>query len=497
MRVCDLLVDVRKLPKEESERRFESIVLSILNRTIKETRWFSTKDNRIADVFNIDIDDILFNIAGIDDEKVTFVRTQLNNEDDDLSSEMEEELEIYREKLPDSEVMSFLISAEDVDNEEVDDDFIYLRESQIIAVGEVMSAYENGERNATVVMPPGQGKTMVAVSVAIKLGAKSILFATYCQCRRDDEHDWEKFGLKVVSICHASLKNYVFVPFDLVIFDECHHFEKITNKCRKIYDSMTSYTHGLLLTATPEPDATLYQKAPIVFKISVLDCLNRGWMPKLKALMVDTSQDDEFSDVDGNPTFVAMQTACRVHPEISNPLIFWRFCCDSEIFCTKYQDDIETHECEHTDYRDPEKALKISRFTKVPTSSISSVNVIGEGYDNPSCQAVFFAVPRKSERHIEQKIGRCLRPKEGKHTSYIIFAVKRDCDEIIDVMGGDTEIKNVFLRYIGFDFNLRENSMSEQYIKGIISHIEILTRDGKVRPMNDDEIDLFFKKIYH
>jgi len=312
------------------------------------------------------------------------------------------------------------------------------------AVTKVREAFKSGYKKICLQAPTGMGKTVIATHIiqgALAKGNKVLFLVHLKELIEQTAKAQTEAGLQYgyISAEYPFTKNKQLylastqtlgrrltklnIPFDLIIYDECHHSMAKTNL--EILEHYKN-TPMIGLTATPERldgkglDA-IFDK--LVTSISVAELIKLGYLCKF----------DYYAPKSGI-NFEAVHTLAgdynpkELGEEIDKTTIFgkavehYKKYIDGEpaiCFCLNIKHSIKvTNEFKaagipaaHIDSKIPksERAKIVNSFRRGEIKVLSNVNLITEGFDVPACKGIFLLRPTKSLTLFLQMVGRGLR----------------------------------------------------------------------------------------
>ncbi len=332
-----------------------------------------------------------------------------------------------------------------------------LRDYQAEALRAVDQAAQRGVHRQLVVLPTGAGKTLVAAALSQRVAGR-VLFL----CHRDelvqqavekfgylwpadaigvvkaerDEHDRPIVVASVQTLQHRHrLARLDPTAFRLAIVDESHH--------------AASRSYGAILTAlgfwpTPGPGQLLVGLTAtpmrgdgvglgrifdaITYRRSIQDLVRAGYLADVRGVRVATRirlqgvrrtrGDFQLRDlslaVDTPARNRLVVDAYRQYGEGRKAVAF-----TVDIAHAQHLADAFVEAGYQADWISgalplDERRARLARFRDGPTRLLTNCNVLAEGYDDPSIEAVIMARPTRSKTLFIQAVGRGLRPYPGK-----------------------------------------------------------------------------------
>lgn len=363
-----------------------------------------------------------------------------------------------------------------------------LRDYQSEAVEAVSQAWGRGCKAPLIVIATGGGKTIIAAEIMslanAVYGTRSLFLAHRRElldqteekiraislltrigivqgARNDMGRDItiasvQTLGQKSSGRLQAIIDNG---PYGILIVDEAHH--STSSQHEKIITTLREQNPELLvlgMTATStRADGTALDRVfdEIVYEKNIFDLVDAGWLVPPKNFLVTLDLDlDKVKVKDGD--FVKAQLSKLMNTAHVNRAVVQSWCqygLDRKTIV--FAVDVAhaqalTEEFSAAGYaaghvngamkvRDRKAALK--KFRDGETKILTNVEVLTEGYDDPSIEAVLFARPTQSHSLYVQCVGRGLR----------LFPSKTEC-LVIDMVGNSDKHSVVQLATLtGYD----------------------------------------------
>lgn len=324
---------------------------------------------------------------------------------------------------------------------------IQLRDYQEKLKQKTRNAFRN-YRKIIMLAPCGAGKTIISSSIiadSINKGKKVWFIVHRQELQSQAENTFKKIGIvsdnvkvyMIQTLVNLIKKNKINEIPDMIVLDECQHS---SSKTYLTLFNTYKDTFFLGLSATPcrlsgKPLGDIYEN--IVSEIEAEDLIKMGFLakydyyaPKLKA---------DFSQVKIKST--GDYDSEQVERELSNSTIYGDIIKyynklaknkKTIIYCPtiSYSLKIEKlfnengYVARHFDgtTKDSERKQIIEDFTEGKIKILTNVDLIGEGFDVPSCETVILLRPTQSLSLYIQQSTRCLRP-DGDKKSVIIDMV--------------------------------------------------------------------------
>lgn len=250
--------------------------------------------------------------------------------------------------------------------------------------------------------------------------------------------------------------------FDYIIIDEAHHAAANTvSKFLNAYREKYPQTKFIGFTATPErkdKQSLLDIFGKITFQMNILDLVEQGFLCDLRGFRVRTGCVID-NRMQANGDFKPLELR-KLFSEDRDRLILNSFIqkCKNKktiAFCLnidhsialakRFSDAGFTAEFIHGGMSLKDRKDVIERFRLGQTQILTNCQVLTEGFDEPSIEAMLLARPTKSKALYCQMLGRGLRIHKGKKDCIVIdFS-----DECINVCDFNV---SVYDDYSNFDY---------------------------------------------
>ena len=338
-------------------------------------------------------------------------------------------------------------------------------------------SWELAGRRGTVVLPTGSGKTQVAVAAMARAGARTLclvptralleqwvssLRAAYpgpIGCLGDGRRDVQAVTVSTFESAYRLMPR-IGANFELLVVDEAHHFG---TGARDEVLEMSIARQRLGLTATPpgEPARSRLGEllGPIVYQLGIAD-LAGTWLADFDLLVVHlglnrteraaydedrrtfTELNRKFRRSDPLATWQEFVSVASQSPEGRAALGAWRrnrrllqfteakaaavgalldrhrdarvliFTADNEAaYAIAREHLVMPMTC---DISRPEREAALAAFRAGTVRSLVSSRVLNEGIDVPDAGVAIVVGSAQGEREYVQRIGRLLRPAQGK-----------------------------------------------------------------------------------
>lgn len=307
-----------------------------------------------------------------------------------------------------------------------------LRAYQQAAVENLRRAYAAGRKSPCLVMPTGSGKTPTAAEI-IRLArqrSKRVLFAAgrvelldqavrkladagisnvrVIQAENDSGGAGDVTVASVPTLATPRWRANP-VPADLLILDECQH-----GKARTWLEIAQGYPLRLGLTATPErgdgsPLGDLFDE--LVVGATVAELTQLGHLVPCRVFAPPVIMDART---------LAMEPvdAYQRHCPGTKSVVFATMRKHAQLIAAAFRSAGIGAEAVDGDM--PERSEILARHAAGEFPVLVNVNLVVEGYDDPSIESVVFARRFTYPGGYLQAIGRALRPSPGKASATVI-----------------------------------------------------------------------------
>lgn len=307
---------------------------------------------------------------------------------------------------------------------------ITLRKYQEQILHNTYRSMVSGFKRPLVVLPTGAGKTAVFAEMARRSQLKSKVVWFLVHRRELLEQTlatFDRFDIQLKTI-HVGMvgSRRKFPEPDLIVLDEAHH--SVASTWLKIIDQNPD-TFVIGLTATParldgKPLGRVFDD--LIIGPSTADLIRTGWLSDYRYITSEVSlaglghrmgefdQTEAASIMMDKPVMGKVVDTYDQHARGMQAIYFCTGIEHSIAMADEFnQAGIKT---EHFDGTTPKQERKeiVARFRAGETQILTNVDLIGEGFDMPSCDAVGMLRPTESLTIFLQQSGRALRPAEGK-----------------------------------------------------------------------------------
>jgi len=335
-----------------------------------------------------------------------------------------------------------------------------LRDYQTEAIEAIRRSWDSGKKSPLLVLPTGVGKTIVAAVMMgnfIDLERRRSLFLAH----RRELLDQTAAKMRLVSNCrvgivqgkrnelgrditigsiqtlghHSGARLETVLaegPYDFVVFDEAHH--AVSAQWRRVLQALRDHNPNMLLlgmTATPgRSDGTALDQVfdDVAYERNLLDMIEGGWLVPPRGFRVTLDVDlDRVATRNGD--FVSSQLSKVMNtPHVNEAVVrAWQeyghdrktlvFAVDVAHALSLrdcFRDAGYTAEAVEGKTKKKERDTILRNFRDGKTKLLVNCEVLTEGYDDPSTEAVLFARPTQSQSLYIQSLGRGLRLWPGK-----------------------------------------------------------------------------------
>lgn len=330
---------------------------------------------------------------------------------------------------------------------------IVLRPYQKECLDTIQEYFKDHDRQL-IQLPTGGGKTVVFLSYIDSRPGKALIICPTVDLVEQVKETCEKFsdatvyakGLKQkwkkadITIATAAVLNYgsskEFLKsqkFETIIFDEAHRAQ-----CDTYLNFLEILEHPFKLlgcTATPErldgkPLLEVFDK--LTYTKSILDLIREDYLCDMEATKVKTGMKlDHLKSRSGEfiPTELKkLETPARnkiiidtykENCQDKKTLVFCLSIAHCENIASMLREEGFKAEAIHGKLRHPQRKAILKRFKSGETKILTNCQLLTEGFDEPSIEALLIARPTKSKALYCQMIGRGLRLYPKKELCYL------------------------------------------------------------------------------
>lgn len=322
-----------------------------------------------------------------------------------------------------------------------------------------------GRRRHLVILPTGAGKTIVFSEIIRRLKRTTLVVAhrdeLIQQAASKLHMVWPEADIGTVKGRKADANHQVIVasiqtllnperrrilpPIELIVYDECHH--AISDKNTMIIQNiMRENTILLGVTATPNrldrralgTIFTDHEGQGSVYERSMLEMISEGYLTPIVGINGNLN-----IELDGVATLAGDYNQLALSKIMNTPYInqlvydFWAKNAKDRktiIFAVdvKHANEIALEFKRHGiriavltgSMKEKERALLLHDFAEGKTQALVNVNILTEGFDEPSVSCILFCRPTASKSLYLQMVGRGVRLFPGKKDCLVLDTVK-------------------------------------------------------------------------
>lgn len=332
-----------------------------------------------------------------------------------------------------------------------------LRDYQVRAVEAVEAALREGIRRPVVAMATGLGKTIVFAELIRRRGGRALVLAHRDELVRQAkekveavtgrpvgvveaaEDDWQADMVvaSVQSLRPRRLQRWEPDRFQTLVVDECHH--AVAPSYTQIFDYLTP---ELLLGVTATPfrgDMVSLEGVfdKIVFAYGLKEGIRSGYLVDIEAYRVksgvsldkvrtvagDFAQGDLAETVDTPERNALLVEAYRRHADGMKTLVFTVSVEHALHVAQTFWSAGIPAAYVHGGMKLDERRAVLEKLRSGELRVVANCNVLTEGFDEPSVEAIILARPTKSLALFTQMVGRGTRPHPGKDRMVLIDVV--------------------------------------------------------------------------
>ena len=290
----------------------------------------------------------------------------------------------------------------------------------------IIEKYFNNEaKNKLILLPTGGGKTIVLSEITRRFlsNGKSVLIL----CHRNEIYNQIMASLALFNIyptlkkqepsnCHLAIINGFFnyiinKQFDLIIVDECHHV--VANAWHSVIQQQAN-ADILGLTATPyRLDnvglGNLFDD--MIDEVSIKYLIANNYLCNYDIYAPDEERIiDDDGQINGNP----VQHYFKLELQSKVMLAFCASLAEARHMQGLFNDNNISTVLLHGKLNTSVRNQIVDDIRARKYQIIFTVNLVDEGFDVPEIDGVIFLCKTQSTALYLQRIGRCLRYKEGK-----------------------------------------------------------------------------------
>ena len=308
-----------------------------------------------------------------------------------------------------------------------------LRNYQSTSITRLREAFKINKR-VLFVLATGGGKTAIFSAIA-QASPKHILIVAHRKELIDQINerlgDYDRNRITVMTV-QTAVKRTAQIKAEFIIIDEAHH--TAAGSWQKILEAYPD-AYVLGVTATPcrldghglSPSFQTMIEGP-----SIRELISMGYL--CNAVTYGSERDYSMIKTSGSDYSISSMQEHLMKSKITGEAVNeWRKYANEKqtiVFCVSIKHaeftaamfSIVGHKAEVLTSRNTkeEREAIIMRFKNKETRLLVSVDIISEGFDVPSCEAVILMRPTKSLSLYLQQVGRALRTHEGKDKAIIL-----------------------------------------------------------------------------
>lgn len=352
-----------------------------------------------------------------------------------------------------------------------------LRQYQLEAVAAATEFLLDGQqKNGLIVLPTGSGKSLVLANIAQQLDAPVLIFQPSKEILEQNLEKFKSYGYSpgvysasmnrrsVGEITLATIgsvagakgekvqrgsKAHLFADFPYIIVDECHEVNSKTGGYKSFFDEVPAKLLGL--TATPFRMASnsygtemrwLTRTKPrifhdVIYYANVRDLMDEGYLIKPEYQIVKgfnrhkvqaNAKGSDYTDSSVQRHLFEIGFDQRLEEVLrrlihkvgrQHILVFTRFVQDAENLVKAVDGGASVSD--KTPKREREAILR--DFKSGSLKYVANCKILDTGFDFPELDTVVDAGPTMSLRRHMQKLGRLVRPAEGKTDAWLVDMV--------------------------------------------------------------------------
>lgn len=394
---------------------------------------------------------------------------------------------------------------------------IELNQFQKLAIKYINSIRDSGKNKAILSMPPGVGKTRVAIKDSLRY--KKVLYIAHTRelviqtleryksiIKIDKDltniidlsliKNDSTFNFVTIQYIRKNIKQFNFNEYDYIIIDEAHHC------CAKSYlpllDKFTGFLLGLTATPFRLDNKNVIEKFDNNY-ISIgnlKDAIRNNYLSKFKYRgFLDKSDYSNIFDLNKYSTSDIDKQLFIDDRDKHILEIFDRYKCNSRRtigFCNSIMHAERMEQlfinnnipCAAVSSRTPVNKRKqiIKDFKNKKIKIIFSINIFNEGLDFPFADCVLLLRPSASKGLVLQQIGRCLRISKDKEEALILDFI------------GNNEYSNT-IRHVLSDGIFNIHSIMRKPIFVYPESCDIIFEESLETLLNDNFAAAIFKDI--
>jgi len=277
-------------------------------------------------------------------------------------------------------------------------------------------------------MPTGSGKTRVAISYILSREVKTLVLVPTL----DLVKQWESLVPNYVTVkTYAAVKSKKFLQeFPLVIFDECHHCAAKTLYLVGMNLHQDAEIFGFSATPLNRDDDNLKVEAVlghIIYDVPLRDMIDEGFLCDAKIYFHDLPQKEynflPYHDVYFDYILNGTRRNAKILDIVENatkPCLVLVNLIEHGNFLLSLLSELKKQDVVFLNGQ-----LKPGERADTDHDVIIATSIFDEGVDLPALRTLVLASGGKSAIKATQRIGRLLRPSEGKEIAIVHDFVDR------------------------------------------------------------------------
>jgi len=333
-----------------------------------------------------------------------------------------------------------------------------LRDYQEECLGEIKETFEKSNFQL-VQLPTGSGKTVIFWELLKRHYKKALIIVPSIQLmeqcyeeglnyfsKKDLSRKGDKYNEKIKSfhivVAYSLNKSYLSLllqnEFEVIICDEAHRGVSSTyvNFFEKYLTSFPK-TQILGMTATPERKdckGLLAIFGTLSYKKELYDLIGEGFLSELRGIKIKTNLEilnaiNYKGDFTSASIYRALNSSTRDHIILE---AYQNHCAHRKtlVFCLSVAHSISVAnlfvhngikaKCVHGKMSIAERRKILQRFRDGSVDVLTNCQLLTEGFDEPSIDALIIARPTKSKALYTQMVGRGVRLYEGKEDCLVV-----------------------------------------------------------------------------
>ncbi len=319
-----------------------------------------------------------------------------------------------------------------------------LRPYQQEAVENCIRFHKEKKNSQLMILPTGTGKTITFCSIIKFLGYRTLILSHTSQLKRQIaqeclKHCKDQFCVSqtIQWICKGeNLLKIMKQHFDLLIIDESHHaFSESYQNVIKLFKSKSKLLIGCTATPFRLDKQSIYKIFPyVICKKNITEMIEDGYLSDIKGYRVKTNIDLKGVRIKAGD-FNIRQLSSIINTSNRNDIILFMYNKilsnkKTVIFCVsishcdevskKFREDGIQCKSVHGKIKREDVFKILHEFKIGKISCITTCQMLTEGFDEPTIEALMICRPTKSPGLYIQMIGRGLRISPNKKYCEIV-----------------------------------------------------------------------------